>query len=123
TIVAGILAGLLAALPTTFPGGQLPNIIDKFVSCLAVLAVIKLVQGRVSNYVTCAVVGAIGTLISGAVFLLSALFIVGLPAPFTALYVTVVLPAAVLNTIAMVILYPLVLFSKSTVEKATSKAS
>ena len=123
TIVAGISAGLLAALTTTLPGGQLPNIIDKFVSCLAVLAVIKLVQGRVSNYVTCAVVGAIVTLISGAVFLLSALFIVGLPAPFTALYVTVVLPAAVLNTIAMVILYPLVLFSKSTVEKATSKAS
>jgi len=44
------------------------------------------------------------------VFLLAALLLVGLPggAGFTALFLAVVLPATVINTIAMVIIYPIV---------------
>ena len=47
----------------------------------------------------------IGTLVSGTTFLLSAKFIVGLPASFSLLFVTVVIPALVINTIGGFILY------------------
>ncbi|MBP3915231.1 MAG: tryptophan transporter, partial [Clostridium sp.] len=40
----------------------------------------------------------IGTLISGTTFLLSAQYIVGLPAEFSILFVTIVIPALLINT-------------------------
>ena len=55
-----------------------------------------------------AVVFPVGTLISGTVFLLSAQFIVGLPAPFIALFLTVVLPATAINLLAGIFLYKIV---------------
>jgi len=45
-------------------------------------------------------------LVSGAIFLGSAYFLVGLPGPFAALFAAGVLPAVALNTVVMVILYP-----------------
>ncbi|WP_276310788.1 tryptophan transporter, partial [Bacillus sp. STP3] len=49
-----------------------------------------------------------GTFISGLLFLALALLIVGLPGGFTALVLAVVLPAAALNTIAIIIMHPIV---------------
>ncbi|MFC0272059.1 tryptophan transporter [Metabacillus herbersteinensis] len=106
----GVLTGVLSALTTQFPAGQLPNIIDKiltaFIFYLLFLAVKKFAQ----NTVSAAVLTAVGTVISGVIFLTAALLIVGLPggAGFTALFLAVVIPATVLNTVAMVILYPIV---------------
>ncbi|WP_227765556.1 tryptophan transporter [Zhaonella formicivorans] len=121
TLLASLLAGLLSAFATTFPGGQLPNIIDKLITGLVVFAMVKLLYGRINNYVLTGIIGVLGTLVSGAAFLGSALAIVGLPAPFMALFTTVVLPAAVLNTIAVIILYPVVLFSKNTIERSSNR--
>ncbi|WOP21699.1 tryptophan transporter [Bacillus pumilus] len=50
---------------------------------------------------------AIGTIVSGVIFLSAALLITGLPAALPALLVGVVLPAAVINTIAMVFVFPI----------------
>jgi uncharacterized membrane protein len=61
-----------------------------------------------NSIVSVGVLTSIGTLISGSVFLTAAYYLVGLPGPFTGLFAAVVLPAAVINTITMVIIYPIV---------------
>ncbi len=53
------------------------------------------------------VVGVIGTLISGTVFLGTAALVSGLPATFISLMMAVVLPATGINTVALLVLYPL----------------
>lgn len=54
---------------------------------------------------------ALGTLISGTTFLLSAQIIVGLPISLGILFATVVIPTIIVNSIAGVILYKIVLSS------------
>lgn len=117
-IVAGLAAGLITALTTSFPGGQLPNVIDKFFTSLIVFGLVNLLRDRVNDKVVSAIVGAVGTVVSGSIFLGSAALLVGLPGTFAALFVGAVLPATVVNTIAVVILYPIVLLSRSAVEKS-----
>lgn len=116
-IVAGLAAGLITALTTTFPGGQLPNIVDKFFTSLIVFGLVALLRHRVNDKVVAGIVGALGTVVSGSIFLGSAAVIAGLPGSFAALFVGAVLPATVVNTIAVVILYPIVLLSRSVVDK------
>ena len=118
TILAGILAGILAALTTTFPAGQVPNLVDKLLTSLVVLAMAKGLLGRVPIGVACGVVGAVGTVFSGTVFLTTALLLTGLPAPFGVLFGGVVLPAAVINTVTILVLYPIVNYSKKALRSA-----
>ena len=40
-LLAGTVAGIIAALTTTFPGGQIPNIIDKVVSSIFVYLLVS----------------------------------------------------------------------------------
>lgn len=122
SILAGILAGLLSALTTSFPGGQIPNIIDKLVTTGAIYVLIKMLNGRINSKVMSLLVGILGTVVSGVTFLGSALFIAGLPAPFEVLFVSVVMPAIVMNTIAVLVLYPVVVFSKKTIEGTIAKS-
>ena len=70
---------MITALTTTFPGGQLPNFIDKMVTALIVYLMIKAMASLKNDKLKMAIIGLIGTAISGTVFLGSALFIVGLP--------------------------------------------
>lgn len=103
-IVAGIVTGVLTALTTTFPMGQIPNMIDKAVTTTVVLGICAIVPKRFKV----PTVGILGTLVSGTAFLTSALTLVGLPAPFTALFVTVVLPATAINTAGLLVFYPII---------------
>ena len=81
--------------------GQVPNIIDKIVTTVAVYMLIKLLdKTSLSNKVKAIAVNAVGTIVSGTVFLVSALILVGLPTPFGLLFVSVVLPAIAVNTVA-----------------------
>lgn len=105
TILAGLLSGILTAMTTTFPGGQLPNMIDKFVTAFVVLLLIKVLSKYKLGGLQMGIVGFIGTLTSGMVFLTSALFIVGLPAPLAILTTSIVIPTAIANTIITVVVY------------------
>jgi hypothetical protein len=80
--------------------------VTAFFFYLLVLAIRKYAASTIGA----GILTAVGTLVSGTVFLTAALFIVGLPggAGFTALFITVVLPTIALNTIAMVFIYPIV---------------
>jgi hypothetical protein len=105
TLLIGLVAGFLTATTTTFPGGQLPNIIDKFVTCNFIYLILKVFNSKVNNQIQMIIISIASTLISGIVFLGSAYVLVGLPGPFFALMLAVVLPATIINTIACAVLY------------------
>ena len=99
-IASGIATGIFAGLTTKFPLGLVPNIIDKIVTTVVVYSLIRLLdKTALSSKIKAIAVNAVGTLVSGLVFLGSALILVGLPASFGLLFVTVVLPAIVVNTV------------------------
>ncbi|RSK43763.1 tryptophan transporter [Bacillus canaveralius] len=106
-LLIGVVTGVLSGLTTQFPGGLLPNIIDKPVTAFLFFAIFLALTKYRNSIISVAVITAVGTIISGLVFLGSAFVIVGLPGPFTILFATVVLPAMAINTAAMVILYPI----------------
>jgi hypothetical protein len=108
-LLLGIVTGLISGITTTFPGGLVPNIIDKFVTSMLFFGLFLALNKFRNNIVSVAILTAIGTIISGTAFLTSAYFIVGLPGAFAGLFAAVVLPAAVINTIAMIFIYPIAL--------------
>ncbi|MGD6834057.1 tryptophan transporter [Sutcliffiella halmapala] len=109
-LLVGIVSGLISALTTGFPGGQIPNIIDKPITAFLFFFLLLAVKKINKPLVKAGVLTAIGTIISGAIFLSSALVLVGLPGgeSFTFFLVTAILPATALNTVLMVIIYPIV---------------
>jgi hypothetical protein len=109
-LLVGIVSGLISALTTGFPGGQIPNIIDKPITAFLFFFLLLVVKKINKPLVKAGVLTAIGTIISGVIFLSSALVLVGLPGgeSFTFFLVTAILPATALNTVLMVIIYPIV---------------
>ncbi|WP_188455224.1 tryptophan transporter [Virgibacillus oceani] len=108
-VVLAIATGIISALTTQAPGGQIANMIDKPITALLFFGLFLFVKDRIPGKVSAPVLAAIGTIISGSIFLGSALYIVGLmDGAFLALFLTVVLPAAALNTLFMAIIYPIV---------------
>ncbi len=114
---AGVITGVFTALTTKFPGGQFPNVIDKISTSIIVfiliwmiynLPIIRKLKESVKELLIILIVFPVGTFISGVIFLASASYIVGLPASVSALVMTVVLPAMVLNTIAGVFLVKII---------------
>jgi len=104
-MLIGIVGGLFAAMTTTFPGGQLPNIIDKIITANCIFFLYKVLDKNVSDQTQIFAAAIAGTLISGTVFLGSAALLVGLPGPFAVLMLAVVLPAAAMNAVGCSLLY------------------
>ncbi|WP_144462575.1 tryptophan transporter [Siminovitchia fortis] len=108
-LLLGLVTGLLAGLTSSFPGGLIPNLIDKPITAFVFFGLYLLIAKNMSNLIGVSILTGVGTIVSGTVFLTSALLIVGgLPAPFAALFGTVVIPATIMNAIAMFILFPIV---------------
>ncbi|WP_195999416.1 tryptophan transporter [Clostridium sp. 1001271B_151109_B4] len=114
SLICAIITGVFTALTTKFPGGQVPNIIDKLVTVnimfLFIMIINKVSQltklnTKLEKNIVVLLGFPIGTLVSGTTFLLSAKLIVGLPASFTILFLTVVIPALLINTIGGFLLY------------------
>jgi hypothetical protein len=106
-MLLAFVTGVLSALTTSFPGGQIPNIIDKLITAMVFYGLFLALKKYRSSVISVAILTAIGTIVSGSVFLTAAYFIVGLPSSFLALFAAGVLPAVGLNTVTMVILYPI----------------
>lgn len=99
-IASGVATGIFSGITSKFPLGLVPNIIDKILTTIVIYLIIRLLDKTALNSKIKAIaVNAIGTLISGVVFLASALLLTGLPAPFIVLFITVVIPAIAINTI------------------------
>lgn len=106
-LVLSVATGIVSALTTTAPGGQIANLIEKPVTGLIVFTLVLGLQKFRQERIKAAVLTAVGTIISGSIFLGLILFVIGLmDAGFTAMFLTVVLPTALLNTVLMVVLHP-----------------
>ena len=115
TLITGIVAGILCALSTSFPGGQLPNIIDKIITSIIVYVIYKYLNTDSPLKLTG--IYFLGTIISGSIFLGSALILFGLPAPFLILFVSIVLPTSVLNSFMGFFLHKLVITNPAIKQK------
>lgn len=105
TLISSIIIGIFTALTTKFPGGQLPNIIDKVLTANIIYFILLPLRNRVSDNVKMILSLIFGTCLSGLIFLYSAQLIVGLPGEFMNLVKVVVIPAAIMNAILGSILY------------------
>ena len=99
-LASGVATGIFAGLTSKFPFGLVPNIVDKIMTTIFVYLLIRLLdKTTLHSKIKTIVVNAVGTLVSGVVFLVSALLLTGLPAPFFVLFTTIVIPAIVVNTV------------------------
>lgn len=107
TLLVGGVVGILTAATTTFPGGQVANIVDKLITCQFVFLAFRLTKGKIKNQLRVIIISLTGTLLSGAVFLTTAALLFGLPGgkSLTVLIMAVVVPAAIINTVLSAILY------------------
>ncbi|EMR05347.1 hypothetical protein C772_02698 [Bhargavaea cecembensis DSE10] len=108
-LVMSVSTGILSGLFTTFPGGFIPNVIDKTVTGIVFFGVVLLLGKLADKLAVATVLAALGTVLSGSIFLSVAIFVLGGDFPFMALFLTVVLPAIAMNAIAFFIIYPIVL--------------
>lgn len=120
---AGLAAGIITALTTSMPGGQVPNIIDKLITAFFTMGLIRLLQGHVADYVLAAMVGFVGTVVSGTAFLGSTQLIMGLPVPFRVLFTAVVLPTAAMNTVFTPAIYGICLTRAGSFKLAPDRKS
>ena len=108
-LILSIASGIISALTTSAPGGQIANIIDKPITAILFFGMFLLLKNRININISAPVLTAVGTMISGSIFLSVALYILGLmEGGFLALFVGMVLPATVLNTIIMIVVYPII---------------
>ena len=110
TLTCGIIVGVFAALTTKTPGGQIPNIIDKFITCNIIYLILLPLRKKISKIKQMALILPLGTLISGTTFLTLLMIIAGLPGgmSFEALFIAVVIPTMVANTILGIIIFKIV---------------
>ncbi|SCG95258.1 MULTISPECIES: tryptophan transporter [unclassified Romboutsia] len=117
SLICGIACGIFAGLTSKFPGGQIPNIIDKVITTNLVylfmyviykLPFVKKLSERIQDFIVSMIILPIGTLISGTTFLLAALALVGLPGSFKALFLVAVVPAIGINLVCGIFLVKVV---------------
>ncbi len=118
-LVCGIVAGIFAGMTSSFPGGQVPNMIDKFITTNVAFLMMtiaykmpfmKNIKNKNQDFIVSNILMSVGTLISGSTFLVAAKMIVGLPGgmSFGALFVAVVVPAIIINLIVGIIVFKVI---------------
>lgn len=124
TFLLGISTGIISGLFSTFPGGFVPNVIDKFVTAFVFFAVVAAIRHLAQKIAVATVLVGLGTILSGSTFLLMAMLLTEIPVDFAVLFATVVLPAIALNAIAFIIIYPIVagLAKRSNFKTSVSQA-
>lgn len=71
-VLIGVAGGIMSALTTGFPGGQIPNFVEKIITSLVVFYVIKAMDKNFS-IPKIILIFALGTMVSGTLFLSIAL--------------------------------------------------
>lgn len=108
-IILSIATGAISALTTSAPGGQIANMIDKPITAIIFLSLFFIISKTLRPLSQAVILTAIGTMISGAIFLSVALFLIGImEGSFVAMFSIAVLPAAFLNSILIAVVYPIV---------------
>ena len=97
-LLIGVAGGIMSALTTGFPGGQIPNFIEKIITSLLVFYIIK-TMNKGFSIPKIILIFALGTMISGTMFLTIALtmtkqlnlFIPSYPAVLVAMAINAIL--------------------------------
>lgn len=107
-LLLSVVTGFISALTTGAPGGQIANLIDKPITAFVFLGLFLFLKEKGNINIIIPMLTAFGTIISGSIFLTVTLFIVNLmEGGFITLFVGIVLPAAIVNTVVMTIVYPI----------------
>ncbi|MBW8349642.1 tryptophan transporter [Bacillus sp. IITD106] len=106
-LLLAIGTGILTALTTGFPAGQIPNLIDKPITAFAFFGLFLLIRKKAPTTISAPILAALCTILSGVVFLGSAWLLFELPDSFGALFSFAVVPAIIINAIVLFILYPI----------------
>ncbi|MDY0407819.1 tryptophan transporter [Virgibacillus soli] len=107
-LLVSIVTGIISALTTGMAGGQIANIVDKPVTALLFLGLYLFIRDKVNGNISAPILTAIGTIISGTIFLTVILSIGAMQGAFIPLFIGIVLPTAVVNTLIMIVIYPVV---------------
>ncbi|OOM16326.1 tryptophan transporter [Clostridium saccharobutylicum] len=109
-LICGIIIGVFAGITSKTPGGLVPNIIDKFITCNVIYLILIPIRNKVSRIKQISLILPLGTLISGTTFLTILMKLVGLPAglSFQALFISVVIPTIVVNTIIGIAMFKII---------------
>jgi hypothetical protein len=108
-LVLSLATGLMSALTTGAPGGQIANMIDKPITAFLILAIFLLLKDRMNGNIVAPVLAGVGTMISGSIFITVISLIGGIPdGGLISLFTLVVLPAVAVNAVIMLIVYPIV---------------
>ncbi|GGM25461.1 putative tryptophan transport protein [Paraliobacillus quinghaiensis] len=100
--------GIISALTTNAPGGQISNLVDKPITAFIFFGLLFLIPNKLNKNIAAPILVAIGTAVSGSVFLFMAIYVVGLmPGTFTGLFLAIVLPTIAINTALTFVLYPI----------------
>ena len=112
TTMTAFLGAVFSALTTSLPGGQFPNLIEKFFTAFFVFLLL-LALSKINVQIKTGIVSIIGTFFSGTVFVLLAVAfgVVNMTA-FKGLFITVVTPAAIINLVVTLVLYNIVLVAR-----------
>ena len=102
-LLLGVAGGIMSALTTGFPGGQIPNFIEKIITSLVVFYVIK-AMGKNFTIPKVILIFALGTMVSGTLFLTIALTMTNQLNLFIPSY-PAVLVAMAINAILGIFLY------------------
>ena len=108
TIISGIIIGIFTAVTTKTAGGQLPNILDKLITCNVMYLVLLSLRNKVSKNIQAVVILLLGTMISGFSFLSTLAIIYGIEGTITAAIIAVVIPTAAINTVVGLIMYKII---------------
>lgn len=109
SLICGIAIGIFAAATSKTPNSQIPNIVDKIITCNIMYFVLLPLRNRINRMVQMVFALSLGTLISGTIFLTVLMMFNGFPMKtFNTLFITVVLPTTALNIILGSILYKVV---------------
>lgn len=108
TIIAGIIMGIFTAMTTKTPGGQLPNMIDKIVTCNVMFLLLKPFRERINRDIQMGVLLLLGTMISGVIFLSSLAILYGIEGSIITAIIVIVIPTAIINVVIGLILFKVV---------------
>ena len=76
-LVLSIATGVISALTTAVPGGQISNLVEKPVTAFVFFALFMLAPKQLDKKIIAPILAALGTIVSGSVFLSMALFVIG----------------------------------------------
>lgn len=105
-LIASMAAGVISALTTGMAGGQIANIVEKPITAFIFLGMFLLARKVKVNTYSAVLLTVIGTIVSGTLFLLVAMMVVGLPGSLFSFIGMIVLPTSIISGLIMFFIYP-----------------